>query len=315
MSRRVVRSRVTAWGLAVLALPYSALSLALNTATIVPTVSSPDCLDYQVVGVCYWLRCTTFGCDVNTSAKVRHYVPDAVVSSYSVTGENPWTEVRLLSPVNPTAQGGGSGTTNNTHENNLSVFKNVDVIGHPGIAAFNAFASGSGYTCAGAGTPYTPNFLSTLDPLGWRHGIPESVFPQSLIPGLREIGSRLSLNLWGSVYPRSGFLHQPDDHKASAVMAQRAGDIVTRPGQVHVYRPLLALPSPGYWPAGELRESDPLTGKWQSLAQVPSPSCSVFPDPGPRVQAMDGAYAWSLWRPYTCCKREGQTFLGSTGPH
>ena len=41
MSRHVVRSRVTAWGLAVLALPYSALSLALNTATIVPTVSSP----------------------------------------------------------------------------------------------------------------------------------------------------------------------------------------------------------------------------------------------------------------------------------
>ncbi|WP_338523626.1 TIGR03756 family integrating conjugative element protein [Pseudomonas batumici] len=308
------RTRVKSWVVVLLALPYSTLSLALDTATIVPSVSSPSCLEYQVVGVCYWLRCTPFGCSVKTSAKVRHYVPDAVVSSYSSTGENPWTEVRLLSPANPTAQGGGSGTTNNANENNLAVFKNVDVIGHPGIAAFNAFASGSGYTCAGAGTPYVPNLLSTLDTLGWRHGIPESIYPPSLIPGLREIGSRLSLNLWGSVYPRSGFLHQPDDYKASAVMAQRAGDIVTRPGQLHVYRPLLALPSPGYWPAGELRESDPSTGKWQALTPMLSPSCSVFPHPGPHLQAQDGGYAWSLWRPYTCCKREGQTFLGSTGP-
>lgn len=295
--------------------PLSFLSFALDTATIVPSVASSNCLDYQVVGACYWLRCTNFGCKVKTSTKVRHYVPDAVVSSYSSTGENPWSEVRTLSgPISP-ANGGGSGTTNDQHENNLSIFKNVDVIGHPGIAAFNAFASGSGYTCAGAGKPYVPNMLSTLDYIGWRYGIPESVYPQSLIPGIREIGSRLSLNLWGNVYPRSGFLHQVDDYKASAVMAQRAGDIVTRPGQVHVYQPLLAVPSPGYWPAGELRESDTSTGKWQQLTPQLTNACAVFPNPGPHAQAIDGGYAWALWRPYTCCKREGQTFLGSTGPN
>ncbi|WP_065947555.1 TIGR03756 family integrating conjugative element protein [Pseudomonas sp. 1 R 17] len=300
---------------AIAILPCSALSFALDTVTIIPSVASPNCMDYQVVGACYWLRCTNFGCKVKTSTKVRHYVPDAVVSSYSSTGENPWTEVRALSGPISQAKGGGSGTTNDQHENNLSIFKNVDIIGHPGIAAFNAFASGSGYTCAGAGTPYVPYMLSTLDYIGWRHGIPESVYPQSLIPGMREIGSRLSLNLWGNVYPRSGFLHQVDDYKASAVMAQRAGDIVTRPGQVHVYQPLLASPSPGYWPAGELRESDPSTGKWQQLTPRLTNACSVFPNAGPHTQAIDGGYAWSLWRPYTCCKREGQTFLGSTGPH
>ena len=294
---------------------HCAPSLALDTATIVPSVSSPSCLEYQVVGACYWLRCTNFGCKVKTSTKVRHYVPDAVVSSYSSTGENPWSEVRTLSGPISQASGGGSGTTNDQHENNLSIFKNVDVIGHPGIAAFSAFASGSGYTCAGAGKPYLPNMLSTLDYIGWRYGIPESVYPQSLIPGTREIGSRPSLNLWGNVYPRSGFLHQVDDYKASAVMAQRAGDIVTRPGQVHVYQPLLAAPSPGYWPAGELRESDPSTGKWQQLTPQLTNACAVFPNPGPHAQAIDGGYAWALWRPYTCCKREGQTFLGSTGPN
>ncbi len=41
--------------------------------------------------------------------------------------------------------------------------------------------------------------------------------------------------MWGNVYPRQGFLVQPDDFKAAAVMAQRAGDVITRNGQPHVY--------------------------------------------------------------------------------
>jgi len=60
---------------------------ALDTATIVASVASPDCLSYRVVGMCFWLMCTLYGCSVETSVKVRHYVPDAVVSSYAVTGE------------------------------------------------------------------------------------------------------------------------------------------------------------------------------------------------------------------------------------
>jgi len=28
-------------------------------------------------------------------------------------------------------------------------------------------------------------------------------------------------------------------------------------------------------------------------------------------QAVNGAYAWTLWRPYSCCEREGEEFLGS----
>ncbi len=62
---------------------------------------------------------------------------------------------------------------------------------------------------------------------------------------MREIGTRTGLNLWGNVYPRGGFLHHVDDYKAAAVVAQRAGDIVTRRGQIHVYQPLLASASDG----------------------------------------------------------------------
>lgn len=126
-------------------------SYALNTATIVGSVASPDCLEYRVVGICYWLYCTWTGCTVRTSIKVRHYIPDAIVSSYSNTGENPWIEVRPMSTPNPSAQTGGDGTTNEDHENNLAKFKNADVIGHPGVEVFNQFVSSSGYFCEGAG--------------------------------------------------------------------------------------------------------------------------------------------------------------------
>jgi integrating conjugative element protein (TIGR03756 family) len=286
---------------------------AIDTAGIVSSSVSPTCLSHSVVGSCYWLLCTNFGCTTQTSVKVRHYIPDAVVSSYSHTGANPWTEIARVSVPNSHAHAGGDGTTNSSGENNLLKFKNADVIGHPGGATFGQFASQSGYSCKGAGTAFMPYFLSTLDTLAWRHNVPESVFPESLIPGMREIGSRVTMNLWGSVYPRGGFLHQADDYKAAAVVAQRAGDIVTRPGQIHVYQPLSAPPQAGYWPAGALVEGDASTGKWQELTPNPSSQCVVFPNTQTHAQATRGDYAWALWRPYSCCERRGQTFLGSTG--
>ncbi|MFZ5533182.1 TIGR03756 family integrating conjugative element protein [Pseudoxanthomonas spadix] len=299
-------------GAAAVMLAAAGSSYAINTGTIVASTLSPDCLEYRVVGICYWLYCTWTGCTVRTSVKVRHYVPDAVVSSYSNTGENPWTEVRFMSPPNPTAEDGGDGTTNHDNENNLAKFKNADVIGHPGGQVFSQFASASGYACEGAGTAFMPYLLSTLDTLAWRYNVPEMVYPESLIPGRREVGTRTGLNLWGNVYPRGGFLHQTDDYKSSAVVAQRAGDIVTRRGQIHVYQSLLAEARDGYWPAGELMESDASTGKWQELTPTLSNSCAVFPHTNTRVQAQQGDYAWALWRPYSCCERRGQVFLGST---
>ncbi|MCU7247300.1 TIGR03756 family integrating conjugative element protein [Pseudomonas koreensis] len=285
---------------------------ALNTADIVSSSLSPDCTEYRVVGICYWLRCTNFGCDVEESSKVRHFVPDAVVSSYSNTGENPWLEVRMMSPKNAKARGGGDGSAGIASEHDLSKFKNADVIGHPGGAAFSQFAGQSGYACPGAGQILMPYFVSTLDSLAWRHTIPEVVFPEAVTLGMREIGSRPQSNHWGAIYPRGGFLHGVDDYKCAAVVAQRAGDIVTRRGQIHVYQPLLAMAKPGYWPAGPLEESKPQTGKWQELTPTQSKTCTTFPNNEPHVQSQRGDYAWALWRPYTCCERKGQTFLGST---
>jgi integrating conjugative element protein (TIGR03756 family) len=175
--------------------------LAIDSATITAAARSTDCLAYKVVGVCYWLLCTTYGCDVETSAKVQHYVPDAVVSSYSNTGKNPWGAVATASAPTASAHAGGDGTTNQSHENNLAKFKNADVIGHPAGAAFARYVAEFGYSCAGAGKSLVPYLLSTHDFIAWRYDIPEAVYPESLMPGVREIGSRASGNLWGSVPP------------------------------------------------------------------------------------------------------------------
>jgi len=284
-------------------------SVALDTGSITSSVFSPNCLEYRIVGICFWLLCTPFGCKVKTSTKVRHFIPELVVSSYATTGNNPWTEMATLSSPISGAEGGGNLITPNTHHDNLPRFKNVDGIGHPGGWAATQLASQSGYACASGVTAFMPYYLSTLDSLAWRHGIPESFYPESLMPGIREIGSQASGNMWGNVYPRQGFLVQPDDFKTAAVMAQRAGDVMTRNWQPHVYLPLTPAKRDGYWPPGPIVENDASTHKWQLLYPQVQSTCAIFPsDP---VQSADGGYAWSLWRPYSCCKREGQTFLFS----
>lgn len=81
---------------------------AITTPEIAASALSPDCVNYRVVGLCYWLYCTPFGCTVRTSVKVSHFRPDLVVSAYSNTGQNPWAEMSLLSPALPDiAEGGG----------------------------------------------------------------------------------------------------------------------------------------------------------------------------------------------------------------
>ncbi|WP_181943746.1 TraU family protein, partial [Klebsiella pneumoniae] len=120
------------------------------------------------------------------------------------------------------------------------------------------------YSCKGAATAWQPYFLSNLDALMWRTGLPESVYPEALTPGRREIGATTAGNMWGNVYPRSGFVTQTDDYKAAAVTAQRAADIITRPGQIHVYRTLKANASAGYWPPDPVTENTGTRNhKWQ----------------------------------------------------
>ena len=294
---------------------FSTPAYAVNTAQIVASAANLSCAEWQVVGVCFWLRCNP-KCKVRTSVKVKHYIPEVVVSSYAGALGNPWVEMAAVGAPNPLAQGGGNLLTPNTKRDNQPRFKHVDVIGHPATYATLA-ASFSGYTCSSSTNGFVPYYVSNLDTPAWRWGITEALYPQSLIPGLREVSKGL-LNNWGSVYPRQGFLVQGDDGKAGAVMAQRAADFVVRRNQPHVYNSIHAWPRhfSGWWPPGyyedPLKEGDMATHKWQQLHPSISNFCFVFPTISLVEQDEQGGYAYALWRPYRCCDPKG-LFLFSIG--
>ncbi|MCX9039238.1 TIGR03756 family integrating conjugative element protein [Citrobacter portucalensis] len=290
---------------------------AITTPEIALSALAPNCVQYRVAGLCYWLYCTPFGCSVRTSVKVSHFRPDLVVSAYSITGQNPWVEMALLSPPLPgIAEGGGDTHPRAANQHSKIRFKNADAIGFPAGDELAKFFTQFGYVCSPSSRPFEPYFLSQLDMLAWRSGVPEMTYPEALTPGLREVAK--GGDMWGNIYPRAGAISQTHDYKAAAVIAQRVADLVTRSHQPHIYTPLVASPHAGYWPPPPVIEGNSGNHQWQILTPTKSAACSVFPDGSATAtyadkQAEDGAYAWTLWRPYKCCPRRGQTFLGSTG--
>lgn len=296
---------------------------SLNTAVITASAVSPSCISWRISGICYWLFCTPWGCKVRTSVRVTHFIPQAVVSTYYAPGQNPWTEMSLVSSASGgienavtgvlsgvSAGGGNSEQKFEAKRKTNLQFLYADAIGHPATALIGG--SIPGYSCDSAATSLFPYYLSTLDSVPWRLGVPEMAYPEALIPGKREIGTQYSGNMWGNVYPRSGFVTQQDGNKAAAVVAQRVADIMTRTGQMHTYVALKGNKRDGYWPPEPVTENTGTKNhKWQRLSPGLKNSCAVFPDQsGP--EAKDGNYAWALWQPYSCCKRRGQTFLYST---
>jgi len=310
-----------------LALMMSSATIAnaetISTAEIISAAASASCIDYQLVGICFWLDCGGDGCDVKTTPKVGHHNPDLVVSAHNGAANNPWREANSITgKVSSSAIGAilnasgnipaGANRASTGDDLETMKFKGSDAIGHP-LASIPM-----GYRCPSQATPFKPYFISGTDAIAWRLGLPESVYPEALVPGRREIGN-YPANTWGSVYPRSGFISQSSDAKAAAVIAQRVGDLVTRTGQPHVYQPLTGKPSyrGKIWPPGALRENTDKEGSWQMLTPEKSNTCSVFGENDTASltgwdggkQASTGSYAWTLWRPYECCKKTGDYFL------
>ncbi|MCR9001767.1 MBL fold metallo-hydrolase [Rahnella perminowiae] len=78
--------------------------------------------------------------------------------------------------------------------------EDVDTIllthGHPATTLIGGQIAG--YSCKSAATPFVPYFVSSLDALVWRSGLPEGLYPEALIPGQRELGSQAGANMWGT---------------------------------------------------------------------------------------------------------------------
>jgi len=329
-----VNRRSGIFALLILILSFtSARAGTISTGEIVSktALATFACMQWTPIGLCFWLDCSFLACTVQSSLKIGHYNPDLVVSSYNELGGNPWQEIRqtlglaqktaasgllgALLPVPIESAGNRTeGSVNNRDHKNL-LFRETDAIGHP-----QTFLSGlvPGIICDSQTEPFVPYFQSGIDALSWRQEIPEIFYPASFIPGLRELGN-WPLQTWGGVFPRTGWTTQAEEPKAAALTAQRAGDIVTRTGQPHVYFPVTELASVNQqvWPPGPLIETDHRTGTWQMLLPKTESSCKVFGINdlqsiagwgGGRVDEA-GDYVWNLWRPYKCCQRSGQSFL------
>lgn len=260
----------------------------ITTAEIISSVSlDPSCLNYCITGVCVWLSCSLFGCEVETSIQVAHYNPDLVVSVFDEAGENPWREVQalfgafeqqasesLVGLFHEAQAGGGHRTEGgNTNTDQSLRFKEVTAVGHP-FSLFDSLLGSTSLFCPSEADPYGLYFSSALDSVTWRQGLPELLYVNNLLPGRRVVGSGV-LQQWGAVWPRTGFINQKDDAKAAAVVAQRAGNIVTQTGQPHVYT---ALNGNGYSRSslpGELVENNASTGVWQMLAPKTDQACYV----------------------------------------
>ena len=333
MSRRFFPSLVLS---VLLVLPMIGNAGSITTPQIVAKtmVGAFTCMRWMPIGMCFWLRCSWSGCRVRTSLKVGHYNPDLVVSAYNELGGNPWVEIRTtlglaqkvaavgllgsILPVPVESAGNRTEGSNNRRDHRNMVFRETDAIGHP-VASLSGVVSGTGLICHSQSRSFLPYFQSGLDALSWRQEVPEIFYPASLIPGLREIGS-WPLQTWGGVYPRTGWTTQAEEPKAAAINAQRAGDIVTRFGQPHVYVPLSGgSGGQRVWPPGPLMEKNHRTGTWQMLLPRTESSCGTFGTndlvslsgwSGGKVDA-GGDYVWNLWRPYKCCRRRGQWFLFS----
>ena len=304
---------------------FEAEPTTITTADIVSAITlDRSCLNYCITGVCVWLRCSIYECSIETSIRVAHYNPDLVVSVYDEPGDNPWQEMEsifgsldsgivsgIVSTFHGAFVGGGHRTEGGNPATDQSLrFKEVTAIGHP-FSSVSDFIGNTGYYCPSEAESFNPYLLSSLDALTWRLGLPEMLYLQNLLPGRRVVGDGIQQQ-WGPVWPRTGFINQKDDAKAAAVVAQRAGNIVTQTRQPHIYN---ALDGNGYnrtWLPGELVENDPDTGVWQMLAPKVDEQCYAFGENdvlstswSEGRHSEDNRYAFTLWRPYECCEAQG----------
>lgn len=314
----------------------STASAAINSVQITDQTlkAVESCLKWKIVGTCTWLHCDLLGCRVRVSLKIGHYRPDLVVSVYPTIESHPWTEVKavvktafnqikstLPEELQSVVEGSAlePGHSSKHLSRNLRLFES-DVIGHP---LPDLPASYANYFCTSQTVPLVPYYSSLLDIIAWRNPEFESLNLVNSIPGRREIG-RWPLFTWGSVYPRCGWTMQPSPPKAAAVIAQRAADITINGGVLRVRTPIgNSANSQKRWGPPALRETNASTGKWQMIHPRKQSSCQAFgtndlfatTDWGGGKVDRKNAYLWVLWRPYKCCARRGQVFLGSDDVH
>lgn len=292
-----------------------------------------SCASIKLKGTCFWIKCTIFGCKFKSTAVIEHYTPDVFVSVYdSKSPEKISGKISdAMASILPWDTTGAEQTRKRDNTRIATNYRIADVFGSPSAQLLiNVLEKlPLGLACKPGSTPYKPYMVSKTNPLFWNTG---------LVDGILNIGNRLTFNQrtigerrngelnstrWGGLYPRSGVVVNQDHYKASAVIAQRAMDIVTN-GVFGIYRAQLDGPE-GRWylPALTIEEWMTRNGKWQMLYPQYETGCHILGeerlkrktksdiDGWSARRSDNGDYVWHYWRRYECCKKpSGYSFIG-----
>lgn len=168
----------------------------------------------------------------------------------------------------------------------------------------NPFSDDYNFFCPSSVVPFDLYFLSVLNPIGWRMGLPDSIGINAwnVLDSSQVIGNAIN-NRWGRLFPRQGFVYSLDENKASAVLATRAIDIIRKDQQKFVYKKISD--------SRYVRNQDVVTHrKWQMLYPTKSDQCSAFVESSKKTlpaawgenlnKNAKKRYVYQYWRKYRC---------------
>ena len=299
---------------------------AITTAEILAatTEALPNCLEWELVGKCFWLDCGIDGCGVNVTTKVRHYLPDFVVGVHLQHQNLAWEEMNallrvprdealqsLIASILPIVPGGGGVPATNYLSRTRSLrFFEADIFGHP-ITTVDLVGINQ-TLCLSETQPLLPYYQSLTDAIAWREAAFD-ISTATLNPLAERIGT--PLDHWGYVKPRCGWIDHVDPNRAAAVAAYRALHVLTHDAPLRVKVPLLGISKAYYQAPNPVRVSDAATGSWQMIHPIRDNTCNPMGKTYLFKLASisshhNQSYLWNVWRSYTCCNQAGSKFLG-----
>ncbi|MFS1436097.1 MULTISPECIES: TraU family protein [Vibrio] len=307
-------------------------SSAVPYAEIMAATMMPQCVEWKMVGMCFWMTCTPFGCSFSSSAKVNHWNPDLVVEVKSDVNKSPlgYTAVtgNIFSKVGMGVMGlmgfpsdgfqSSSAGSNKTKASGGQASSNIrfydaTVVGNPAITQYSltyGTAFGTVGWCDSPATPLQIYYDSLLDAFEWRIGMFEALNASLQLPHL--IGPP-GVDTYGDLYPRIGATTQPSPYKAASTLAYRAAHIATNSG---THATLATLP-----PFSTTNLSYPVlpmsnyTTRWSNIKPFPSVACQPMATQlqhsvqEASAHSEQQNYLKGLWNNYTCCYRRGSTLI------
>jgi len=314
-----------------------------------------DCVEYMYIGQCWWIK-TSFPYGFGSNPVAENLVGDLQVE---VTRRSPSDSVGIFEVADnaPTDTLSGSIIQNTaaifgrimdslysagpdmqfqenqsaiTNPSNPNQFLEAMVIGNPTLGLTTTlWASLPGY-CVSSASAYTPYFVSSLDAYSWRILATTDALLLAVYTadygGWNQVGS-----LMGSVFPRMGYVENPEEFNASVTVAYRALSIVSdlRPTYSGAAGLHIGTPTPAY-AAGSLSNKSDM--KYRTVRDHSSQLLRMtFPEQGDTCTNYSGmskvktaqenakfmesnkyaSAAFKVYRPYVCCKKK-HTYLYTT---